>query len=204
MSEEDAAGLGVHFIRRKIAQSEPKHAASQWSLEGSPNSAEEYGLKAQKIARRLLAENTPEELALIAAQNIILVDELKAGKAAVADCLQARNEQVRLLEGVRLDQEVQLLHERERSKLLLQEVASLLKAAVGARGKGLSKKANDIRHEATRKRTAKAMAEWDASGLKNKSEFARRSAAKYGVTFDVMCRWIRAHEKAKRVQALGE
>lgn len=163
----------------------------------------------ERLARKLLREHTPEQLAIIAVQHIISLEELKKNQAKTKVEPEApRLGMIRSKRKVIQMTEEELRQTFERLALALhagfvEQTIKITTLAVNERVKYSSKIANKVRHEANRKRTEKAMAEWDAwkersaTGKKVASRFAKKHCAKYAITEAVMCRWIREHEAKK-------
>lgn len=75
--KETSVGFGFHPIAADKARSERLSRPSHWSSGLKVISAEEYDRFTDQLARELMATCTPEHIAVIAAQHMIYVDELK-------------------------------------------------------------------------------------------------------------------------------
>lgn len=143
-----------------------------------------------ELTQELLRDHTPEQLAVIAAQHMIYVSELKAKLGALETLTQSQSELIQKLD-------LQLLTEVSKNGVLTRDAVQFAKNAIDAYPKHVSKIATDNRHKANRERRADALKKWDASALTNASEFARRHHQEYGVTERVMCAWISKHKSQK-------
>ncbi|GEM_PF-1459005 len=157
----------------------------------------------ERLAKQLLNVHTPEQLAVKVAQHLISLKVLKdyhpAGKQLGEPRLgfkRTRSNTYRLTEA-----DLQRIIE----SALTDFGIKVVNIALGDKGKFLSKKANDVRHEDNRVVTARAMVDWDAwqgsqNGRKIASRFAADRCDEYGVDEAVVRRWIRKHEAKKKAK----
>jgi len=171
----------------------------------------QYHDATERRARKLLQEHTPVELAVIAAQHMIFIDEVKhssAKKRTVSE--EPRLGMIRPKHSMIQMTEAEFRRTLETLALRLkvdfvQETTKIVTLATKQRMKHSSKTANDARHEANRKRLAKAVEEWVAweerspNGNKVIDRFAKQYCTKYAVTKDVLRKWISDYEKKKPV-----
>ncbi len=165
-------------------------------------SENQYYEVTEQLAKALLSEHTPEQLAVIAAQHLIYVDVLNQGKYESARGFVSTENRVVKITQRELRKLLSSLADSLKAELT-EDMIKLAKHIGDARMKGSSKAANDVRHHANRSRQDEAMAEWDAweeldhKGKKLAYKFAEKHCSKYGVTSTVMCRWITNHKKKK-------
>ena len=165
-------------------------------------SESQYYELTEQLARSLLSENTPKELAVIAAQHLIYVDVLRQNKdEPTRGFVSKRNRPIKTTQA-ELESFLSGIT-KELASALSKGISKHAKSAGDARLKASSKEANDVRHEANRSRNEKAMSQWDAweernpKGKKVASTFAKKYCSKYGVTPTTMSRWITVHENKK-------
>ncbi|MFM5067471.1 hypothetical protein [Aeromonas sp. FDAARGOS 1418] len=161
-----------------------------WKHGKEITSEEEYNEQTSALAEELQRIYTPSQVAEIAAQHMIYVDVLNS-KPPMDKGFHSINEHYRSL--AEQNHRLTLMFQT-----LVRNASGIIKMGVDGALQRASKKATDSRYEIPRERVAKAMEEWEASPLINRSEFARRKCADYGVTELTVKKWITKYEKAKK------
>jgi hypothetical protein len=161
-----------------------------WKHGKEINSEEEYNEQSSALAEELQRIYTPAQVAEIAAQHMLYVNEWSS-KPSTQKGFHSSNEHYRSLE----EQHNRLLL---MWNTLVKNMASMMKLRVDSYAAQLKKDLIDSRHKINRERQADALKVWEESALTNMSEFARRNHEKYGVTERRLCQWLSKHEKAKR------
>lgn len=167
--------------------------------------SEHQALETEQLAKLLLEMFTPEQIAAKYAQYLIWLKELSDRRPTRKPLEQPR------LGFNRVASRTYQFTEAELQRIIGSELEDfglkVVKAALREKGKFLSKKANNSRHETNRDISARAMLDWDAwQGAKNGKKVASRFAAErcdvYGIDEATIRKWIRKHEAKKKAQQL--
>jgi len=162
-------------------------------------------LETERLAKQLLDEYTPEQLAVKVARHLISLKELNDRRPTEKPLEEPR------LGFKRTVSRTYQLTEAELQRIIESALKDfglkVVKAALWEKGKFLSKKANNSRHQGNRDISARASVDWEAwQGAKNGKKIASRFAAErcdaYGVDEASVRRWIRKHEAKKKAEHL--
>lgn len=203
MSEEkepSAKGFGLRFINAKKTQQVPPPRPDKWSPGVRVITEEEYDRFTNKLALELLATCSPEHLAVIAAQHMIYVDELKAAQGEIIEISNSLKRsgdaafQLAQLQGQIAEQ---LRKERVPFGVL---VAQHVAAAFQHRSKIPRSEGGKARHKESTAIKPTALKDWDDNRTKysSRTAFARMNCRKYSITQETLLRWIADYEKAKK------
>lgn len=153
-----------------------------------------------RLAKQLLEDYTPEQLAHKLAQHLMPLKDPNE-----------RHPREKPLEEPRLgfnraQNKTYRLTERDLQQIIKSALTDfgikVVKIALSEKGRFLSKKANNSRHEGNRHISARAMVDWEAwQGAKNGKKVASRFAAErcdvYGVDEATIRKWIRKYNAEK-------
>jgi len=158
-----------------------------------------------RLAKQLLEDYTPEQLALKFAQHLMLLKDLNDRRPKGKPLEEPR------LGFNRAVNKTYRLTERDLQQIIESTLTDfgikVVKIALSEKGRFLSKQANNSRHEGNRHVSARAMVDWEAwQGAKNGKKVAARFAAErcdvYGVDEATVRKWIRKYEAEKRAKHL--
>lgn len=176
----------------------------EWEPGVEINSEAEYIAMTQHLAKGLLSDNTPEQLAVIAAQHLIYADQLKMLNTTVAEAAHAS-------EGLVQQQKKQsdALIDRLRLSISTQEAAKICTTVLKAHKKHNAVKGAKARHKDSAELKIILLAEWDAlhdehgkldkkHGYKGRSDFSRIISKREGIIERTLYNWLTEHERAKK------
>lgn len=161
---------------------EKKHTQLEWKPGVEINSEAEYIAMSNLLAKDLLNDNTPEQLALITAQHLIYVDQLSRTNMAVK----------------KLD-----------SSITNDEAAMIYWPMIQAYKKNNALKGANARHKKSTELKIKLMAEWEALhdkdgqldkkyGYSSRADFSRIISSREGMKERTLYNWITEHERSKK------
>ncbi len=154
----------------------------------------------ERYAKELLAIYKPEDLAIIAAQHIILSDARNRTNVEIKNVEHAQKEIFRLQE-----QHIQLLKEHKnateselKNKLSQEQVVQVTSTVLDAFKKAKFGKAGKAR-AAKHYDKSQALADWETKGhnFSSPRAFSELEQRKYNVKSETLYRWILEHRKLK-------
>ena len=160
-----------------------------------------------QLAATLLKENTPEQLASIAAQHLIYVDSLNNRIQSMSSAYSLAEETNRTLR-----EHLQLAQIELRTKLSVRETAKYARLVLDMKHKQRARAAALASHKEDHAGMAVALADWDSIGAKYSSRraFARERHKLYSATdSETVYRWLlknrplsntKTSEKTKQTQ----
>jgi len=156
----------------------------------------EYHESTERLANELLAEYTPQQIAIIAAQHIIYVDSLKASAEASEASSTAKDQLIQYkTRTVRIMGEALALSIADgRKKLTQRQAIQLAKIAIRASKSAERRKIADLRHDkpggAREKRDA-IRAAWASGKYDSRTRCAEQECAALGMSFDTARKALR-------------
>lgn len=162
----------------------------------SINSEAEYDNETARLEKELLRDNTPEQLAKIAAQHIIYVDFLRASAEASEASSAAKDQLIQhKTKTVRIMSEALALSIADGKKKLTQRQAiQLAKIAIRASKSAERRKIADLRHDkpgGTREKRDAIRAAWASGKYTSRTFCAEQECAALGMSFDTARKALR-------------
>ena len=180
-----------------------KDKQSAWQRGMEIDDEEHYLKVAEQFAKELLTELTPDELAIVAATNIMLADQLQASKKEAVAVRRLQNE-ISVLRETRLEVRCEMLEELYKkmdseldSSIPIETAIALQKGALrrfrrdkwGKGGKARAQKYYDKDGAIEAWRT-------QGDGYSSPRAFARQNYLKYGAAdYETVYRWILSYRK---------
>lgn len=177
-----------------------------WEAGQEISTEEEYEQATEWLANKLLAECTPEHLAVIAAQHMIFVDTLKATQESLTitnDSLKRSCDTAYQLTQAQLGISEELRKERTSFAI---SMAQLAVTAYKKHSRMPRSEGGKARHRETSALKVEALSNWEETGAKysSRAAFARQNCRRYSVTKETLQRWIAGYEKVKKhIQLAG-
>lgn len=183
---------------------EKKHTQLEWKPGVEINSEAEYIAMSNLLAKDLLNDNTPEQLALITAQHLIYVDQLSRTNMAVKKAANAHEKIIQQQE-----KKSDALIKKLDSSITNDEAAMIYWSMIQAYKKNNALKGANARHKKSTELKIKLMAEWEALhdkdgqldkkyGYSSRADFSRIISSREGMKERTLYNWITEHERSKK------
>lgn len=171
-----------------------------------------YHRVVKAFSKELLAMHTPEELAEVAASNIIFVSVLEARNKTHETLSKTQEATSKALQKTLALQEqasthrITYLEEQNAQKETAlanaaKGITSVAMIACEATKKAISKKAANARHRPVNEQKERLMEEWDRDGhsYKSRADFSRIVSRRENIKDRTLYEWIATHDKNKNV-----
>lgn len=149
----------------------------------------EYHESTERLANELLAEYTPQQIAIIAAQHMIYVDLLKASADAAKAASVAKDQLFQVQE-----QRLLLSIEESKKKLTPRQAAQFAKIAIRASESAEGRRRSDLRHDkpgGSREKRDAMRAAWASGKYSSRDICAEEECAALGMSFSAARKALR-------------
>ncbi|MBV2133358.1 hypothetical protein KRX52_11190 [Pseudomonas sp. MAP12] len=169
-----------------MTEQEKEPTLLRWEPGMEIASEKEYQEATNHLAKELLRDYTPEQLAVIAAQHVIYVDALSSGNTAAKEAIQI---QKKLLQ-----------REALKTEIMIKNVAKIAKIVLNAKNKQRAKKGGDAKGALENKLKTKVLSDWEKIRKTNNNvqDFAKNRCEKYCKAQTTIASWVYGYEHEKR------